>query len=244
MRERRICESTDGAILQPQPPPCEKLVRPSVGMLHAHSMASFRSARGVHPDSSGLVFGAARNRRLGRQVPACKVVAHDDAAAQRELLHGAVDDLDAGQQQRLHVARRQVLGQADGVLRLDDVGPLVDRFQQLRIFGFAHRDLGARVGTAADRLAPFLGAHDLPQPIALPGFLLDFEPALAGDREVERGLQDQRLGDLVEPPLGLGAELRRAGRETRPSRTPRRRSRRTPRRGREMAPSPPWRRGS
>ncbi len=34
------------------------------GHVHAHSMASFRSARGVHPDSSGLVFGAARNRRL------------------------------------------------------------------------------------------------------------------------------------------------------------------------------------
>jgi hypothetical protein len=75
---------------------------------------------------------------------------------------------------------RQVLRQAERVLRLDDVGALVDLLQQRRLLGVATVISRVGAGAAGDRLAALLGAQRLLQPLALPGLALALEPALAG----------------------------------------------------------------
>ncbi len=64
-----------------------------------------------------------------------QVVFHHHAALHRQLAHGVVTYLDVGQEQLLHLALRQVFGQADDVARLGHVGALVDLFEQRRVFG-------------------------------------------------------------------------------------------------------------
>src|ERR1039458_8223913 len=62
--ERRISDSTPGAILQPQPPPCEKLVRRSAVPGDAGAVVSILAVMASSLEIDGRIVSAARRRRL------------------------------------------------------------------------------------------------------------------------------------------------------------------------------------
>src|SRR5204863_1333519 len=71
--ERRISERTPGAILQPQPPPCEKLVRRSGSGSSgaAAEVFAFMGVRSGHVEPCSIVSApiASRRQQIGHERP-------------------------------------------------------------------------------------------------------------------------------------------------------------------------------